>query len=135
MTFAEALAAQPQWIVWWVNWMMAVFVVSSLVFLFSGATRMSALFTALAFFLGAVLLNLMYNQMGYVRLLGLPHLVFWIPLAAHLWKRLRSGKVTGLFRSVMIVLLVTILVSLVLDIADVARYIFGDRTPTILPPE
>lgn len=114
--------------------MMAIFAVSTLVFLFSGATRMTALFTALAFILAAVLLNMMYDKLGYVRLLGLPHLVFWTPLAIHLWQRLRSGAVAGLFRWVMIVLLVTVLASLMLDAADVARYLFGERTPAILPP-
>lgn len=134
MTFSEAIAAQPQWIGWWVNWMMAVFAVSAIVFLFSAATRLAALLTLLAFIAGAVLLNLMYQQMGYVRLLGLPHLIFWTPLAVYLRARLRSRDVTGVFRIVMYVLLATILVSLIFDSVDVARYLLGERKPAILPP-
>ena len=135
MTFSEAIASQPQWIVAWVYFMMAVFALSILVLACSKTTRLAALFAALAFILGAVMLNVMYGQMGYVRLLGLPHLVFWTPLAVYLWTRLRSGAVTGIFRITMIVLLATIAVSLAFDIADVARYLAGERTPTILPAQ
>ncbi len=133
MTFSEAIASQPQWIMVWVYFMMGVFALSTLVLAASKTTRLAALFAALAFIFGAVLLNLIYERMGYVRLLGLPHLIFWTPLAVYLWTRLRSGTVTGIFRITMIVLLATITVSLAFDLADVARYLAGERTPAILP--
>ena len=133
MTFSEAIASQPQWIMVWVYFMMGVFALSILVLAVSKTTRLAALFAALAFIFGAVLLNLIYERMGYVRLLGLPHLIFWTPLAVYLWMRLRSGTVTGIFRITMIVLLATITVSLAFDLADVARYLAGERTPAILP--
>lgn len=133
MTFSEAIASQPQWIMVWVYFMMGVFALSILVLAVSKTTRLAALFAALAFIFGAILLNLIYERMGYVRLLGLPHLIFWTPLAVYLWTRLRSGTVTGIFRITMIVLLATITVSLAFDLADVARYLAGERTPAILP--
>ena len=71
----------------------------------------------------------LYQQLGYVKLLGLAHIVAWTPLAIHLWFKLRSPHVTRAPRIIIGVVLATIMFSLVFDYVDAARYIAGDRTP------
>jgi len=127
MSFEDALATQPQWVRVWVLWMAVVTVGSLVVLLFSKNTRRDAL---VVFALNAgnfAVMQWLYAQVGYVRLLGLPHIVFWTPLAAYLVWRLRTGTIRGPFRQVMWVLLVTISVSLIIDYVDVARYLLGER--------
>jgi len=129
MTFNEAIAAQDLWLRVWVYWMMAAFFGVTLILLAARTTRRDALAVAGAFILGAVLMSVMYDRLGYVRLLGLPHLIFWAPLAVYLWVRLRDEAVTAPQRPAIWLLLATIGVSLVFDVSDVARYLLGERAP------
>lgn len=66
---------------------------------------------------------------GFTRLLGLGH-VLWIPLLYFLWTRLPETPVNG-FGTWMRVLITLNAASLVIDSADVIRYIRGDREETI----
>lgn len=131
MTFNEALAEQPQWVQYWVTFMSAVLVGSVIVFLFSKATRRDALIVVLLNIPNFVLMQWLYGELGYVRLLGLPHVLFWTPLAIYLFLRLRNPAIVTPFRQVMWLLLITIAVSLVFDYADVVRYLLGETDPTL----
>jgi len=69
------------------------------------------------------------QQLGYVKLLGLAHIVACTPLAIYLWFKMRSEGVPRAPRVIMGVVLAVISVSLVFDYMDAIRYIAGDRTP------
>ncbi len=71
----------------------------------------------------------LYQQIGYVKLLGLAHIIAWTPLAVHLWFKMRAPDVTKAPRLIMGVVFTIILVSLAFDYVDAIRYLAGDRTP------
>jgi integral membrane sensor domain MASE1 len=71
--------------------------------------------------------------MGYVKLLGLPHIFVWTPLAIYFVTLLRRPDVPVWPRRVIVVALGTILISLAFDYTDVARYLLGERTPLARP--
>ncbi|MGF1620349.1 MAG: hypothetical protein ACFCUR_07020 [Rhodomicrobiaceae bacterium] len=133
MTFEEALAQQPQWVQIWVNVMAVILVGSFITLLFSRATRRDALIILLVNIPNVLLLQWMYAQLGYVRLLGLPHLIFWTPLAVYLAQRLRDPAIVAPFRQVIWLLLAMMLISLAFDYTDVARYLLGERAPLTGP--
>lgn len=74
----------------------------------------------------------LYGQVGFVRLLGLPHLIFWIPLVAWFVFRLRRGGLPRMALTATLILTVTLSISLVFDAVDVARWLLGERA-SLLP--
>jgi len=77
----------------------------------------------------------LYAAVGFVRLLGLPHLVFWTPLVVWLVVRLRAETPPPTPQRQALWLLVgSYVVSLGFDLADVIRYALGERG-SLLPPE
>jgi len=132
MSFQDALAQQPDWVVYWVNWMTLIFGVSFVAFLFSRHTRGAALAVFLAYTAGVLMLFWLYAELGYVRLLGLPHVLFWTPLAIYLIWRLRDRQIPTPLRLLMGVLLATVVISLGFDYTDVARYLLGEREPLVM---
>lgn len=78
----------------------------------------------------AVLIQaVVYTQRGFVRLLGAAH-ILWLPMFG--WMALRLGLITldpGL-RVWLAVLLTTNIISLIIDVTDVMRFVRGERTPS-----
>lgn len=131
MTFDEALAQQPQWVQLWVNWMGLVLIGSFVALLFSRATRRDALILLAANVPMVFFMQWLYGQLGYVRLLGLPHVIVWTPLVIYFLWRLRDPAITVPFRQIIWLLLATMIISLGFDYADVVRYLLGEREPLI----
>jgi hypothetical protein len=84
---------------------------------------------------GPLLLAIAWRQRGLTRLLGIAHLVPWLPLVAYLLARVTTSaageRITAssdptLFGYV-VVLLATVGVCLALDVLDVARWLWGER--------
>ncbi len=127
MSFEDALALQPQWVQIWIMWMGIAILTAIVVLLFSQATRRDAL-VILATNIGVYFAMMwLYEQVGYVRLLGIVHLIFWTPLVVYLWWRLKDAAITAPFRQIMWIFLATMVVSLMFDTADVVRYLLGER--------
>jgi hypothetical protein len=72
---------------------------------------------------------IMYWLIGYVRLLGLSHVLWWTPLFAWLLPLLRTERPAGRFRIWVYLLVASDLASLAIDYVDVFRYLAGDREP------
>jgi len=127
MSFEDAIATQSTWVRYWVSWMGIAIIGTMIALLFSKATRRDSAIilatTAIVYFL----MMWLYQKVGFVRLLGIVHVVIWTPLAAYLLWRLRDPEITAPFRQVIIVFLATIVLSLAFDYVDVARYILGER--------
>lgn len=66
---------------------------------------------------------------GFVRLVGIGHLVAWIPLLAWLALRLNEIPTGGGLRSWVLSILVLNGLSLAIDLVDVVRYTRGEREP------
>jgi len=134
MTFQEALAQQPLWVQIWVNVMTVVLLGAFVTLLFSRQTRRDALVLALGYAANVAAMLWLHSEFGFVRLLGLPHVLFWTPLVIYFLWRLRDRRITAPFRQVIWLLVAVMVVSLGFDYADVARYLLGETAPLASAP-
>lgn len=76
----------------------------------------------------SVIVSAMFKVYGYTRILGLGHIVVWLPLFAYLWK-MRHGFPEKVWVNRFIVVFVVVNgISFGLDSVDVVRYALGDRS-------
>ena len=133
MTFKEALAAQPAWLGWWLNWLLIGTLVLPTVLVIWRKTRIVGLVTVAVIVASGFGVVTMFDRLGYVKLLGLPHVVLWTPLVIWLISVWRRGDMPDWPRRIMAVVIVTMLISLAFDYADVLRYLLGERAPVGAP--
>lgn len=120
MTLFRGILAEPTHLLLWISWLIAVN--SAAVFFLS---RIEARWVLGAWVLNALLMTALAELNGYNRLLGLSHVLLWTPLLVCLWRRReRYAGGTPAERWIRIVF-VTNLVSLVVDVLDVGRYLVG----------
>ncbi len=112
---------EPLWLQAWVGWMMLVNT-AALLFLKQPAARV----VLVAWIGNIITMGVLYEMVGYVRLLGLSHVIWWTPLAVYLWRQRAQFQAPDWFGYWGRVLLATILASLVIDYIDVVRYLLGD---------
>jgi len=106
----------------WIFWMMIINT-ASVAFLKEVPARIClALWIA-----NGITMPLMAESLGYVRLLGLSHVIWWTPLAIYLFRKRKDFDRTTWFGRWAIAVLLTNSVSLIIDYVDVIRYIAGDR--------
>lgn len=129
MTIQETLTLLPDWLLWWFNWLVFAVAVLPLSLLIWLQSRKTGVITVLASILAGAAVYGMFRQMGYVKLLGLPHLLIWGPLAVYLFRKQAKDAMPIAARWIIRVVLVTLLISLAFDVVDVARYILGERAP------
>jgi len=125
------VAKLPQWVQIWINILVPVLLIGTVVLFFNAATRKLAVVCLVLLVLGGATVIFLHSQMGMVRLLGLGHIIFWLPLLIIMVKRLRTHSLTGVFRFAMIVIAVTLTATLAFDIVDVVRWIIGERGPIV----
>jgi hypothetical protein len=123
-SFGEHVLAQPLWLKVWIGWMIVVNTAS-----FAVLSRTAGRATALAWLGNLATMTVLFAMLGYVRLLGLSHVLWWTPLLVFLWRQ-RPWPATGTFGLWIRILFVTNLVSLVVDYLDVARYLLEGRGAT-----
>ncbi len=87
MSLTEAIATQPLWVQIWVNALFLGAFVLPLALLFWHQSRLVGLVTVAASLLAVGGILWLHAQMGYVRLLGLPHILFWTPTVVYLWRQ------------------------------------------------
>lgn len=121
--FMRDIAAGPAWVEAWVNFMGVVFFLA-IPFAF---VRVEARWALVVMALSLPAMLGLYAAVGFVRLLGIVHVVLWTPLAVYLWRRRNAWRMRETLAGKWIALLfVTILVSLAFDYSDVVRYLLGD---------
>ena len=130
MTLPEAIALQPAWLNIWLNWLMFGGFIAPLALLIWRPTRLAGVVTLIAGVLSAFGVSYLFDKLGYIKLLGLPHILFWTPAAFLLWQTSKQ-ELPKYARPVLWLVLGTIIVSLVFDYTDVIRYILGERAPTV----
>jgi len=129
MTMQEAIALQPAWIGMWLRVLLLCAFILPISLVIWKKTRIAGIITPLASFASAFATGQLYNAVGYVKLLGVPHIIFWTPLVIYLIALWRSDDLTKIPRIILSVVIGAILISLAFDYVDLARYILGDRTP------
>lgn len=126
---AAAIATEPLWLRIWVLFLGLV-VLGSVLFAVTrrdGRWRLrpepfAIVASGIA---AAVFMDWLYGVVGYVRLLGLGHLIFWTPVYVWIVRR-RGGLEASLFRRYIDLYLVVAGISLVIDAIDVVRWMLGD---------
>lgn len=135
MTLNDHIMAQPLWLQSWVIWM-AVINVIAVLFLVGWKDgrpkfgHIEAVIIIACLLVMAPSMDWLFGQVGYVRLLGLVHVVFWTPLVVYLWKRHPLHPHDSVFGIYLRVLMATIVASLIIDYIDVARHLLGDGALT-----
>ena len=130
--FNEAMfSLATGWMTVWLYWMSFAIIVTPLVLVFSKATRLDAVIVLLTNIAMLVGMSWVYDQMGYVRLLGIVHVILWTPLFIYLVFRARRGEMPLLCRLAIWMFVATLAVSLVFDYTDVVRYLLGERDSMI----
>ena len=110
----------------WLLQMLAANMVIPLFFL----GRLEAQVVLATFVVSLMLMTVLTAISGFSRLLGLGHM-FWIPLLWFLWTRLDGAPSDTFFGLWLRVLITLNALSLVIDTADVIRYIAGEREEAI----
>lgn len=95
--------------------------------LFFGSLEAQVVLGAMMF--GAILQSLIFSRLGFVRLLGVGH-VLWLAMVPWIWLRADQATTPGM-RNWMMAVVVMNGISLVIDVADVVRYLKGDREPQV----
>jgi len=122
--FLQDVDAAPQWVQLWLLFMGVVLALS----IPFAAKCAEARWALLVMALSAPAMITLHHMVGYVRLLGIVHVVLWTPFVIYLWGRRAQWRVRDSLSGKWIVLLFsTMIVSLVFDYADVVRWILGDR--------
>jgi len=133
MTFDQAIATQPEWIFYWVNFLGTVMFAAPVVMLIYRVSRPVGLAILIINIIAVAAMLTLYNQIGFVRLLGIVHVVIWVPLLLWLWPR-RDVDWPMPPRLALLVFMAAIAVSLAFDIVDVARWVLGERD-SMLPTQ
>lgn len=132
MSFQQAIAMMPFAIQLWVKWMNIAAIGATVIFFIFRETRRDGVINIIATAVMVGLTMVLYSKVGFVRLMGLPHVLIWTPLAIHFIRRLMTGEIRMISRVAMMVFTGTILVSLVFDYLDVISYLLGDHS-SMLP--
>lgn len=108
------------------SWVIILMVMNTASILF--LKRVEARWVLAAWIPNGIFMSWLLTQVGYTRMLGLSHVIFWTPLLIYLWMRRDKWNVSGSLTGKWLVGLFAVnLISLVIDYADVARYIMGDH--------
>lgn len=133
MTLEEAMADQAAWLNIWLPILMFGSFALPILLLIWKPSRIAGIVAIMAGLLSFFAISWMYEKLGFVKLLGLPHVLFYTPVVIYFATRLRSGLLPKYAAWIMSASLVIILISLAFDYTDVARYFLGERTPTAVP--
>lgn len=130
-TLGEAMAAEPLWLRTWIQVLVAAHL-GSLLFVAGREqgrwkVRTEPIAILSVFLAAGLAMGRLYEEIGYVRLLGIAHLVFWTPVYAWvLFARRERHPLRTPFGAYLHFYLVIAGISLAIDAIDVARYMMGD---------
>jgi hypothetical protein len=127
----DAMFSNTGGIRFWFYWLGYVIVATPVILAFSKATRRDALIVLLTNISVILAMGWLYRQIGYVRLLGIVHVILWTPLFVYLFNRAKNGEMTLAFRLVIWLFVATLAVSLAFDYVDVVRYLLAERDSMI----
>lgn len=124
--FNKGLMLMP---IQWQTWLILL-VGANMVVPFFYLYRLEAQVALGTIMLSMMLMTVITQRTGFTRLLGLGH-IGWFPMIYFFWTRLSQIPADNLFGIWLRALMIINAVSLVIDVADVVRYIAGDRLETI----
>ena len=119
------LRFHPLWLAW-IGLLTGANMVAPLLFL----PAPEAVWTLAAFLTAAMTQMLMFSRLGFVRILGVAH-ALWFPLVIWIWIRMDAVPTDDPMYLWMASLVALNSISMAIDVADVGRYLAGERTPTL----
>jgi asparagine N-glycosylation enzyme membrane subunit Stt3 len=132
VTLSQALETQPLWVQYWNYFMVFCIVLVPLSLLIWKQSRFTSVIVVAASLLAGVGVFRIFDALGYVKLLGLPHVIVWTPLVWFLFRQIKRNDMPVWPRRIILLVLAVFLVSLSFDYVDVLRYVLGENTAT--PP-
>lgn len=129
-TLNEAIATEPLWLQGWVFLLVAVNL-AALLFVVAREdgrwrVRLEPIAILASFLAAGAFMGWLYEQVGYVRLLGLAHLLFWGPVWVWILTRRAAIGTGSWFGKYVYAYLVVAGISLAIDAVDVVRHLLGD---------
>ena len=130
-TLGEAMASEPLWLRTWIQVLVAANL-GAVLFVVGREEgrwkiRSEPIAILLAFLAAAIAMGRLYEEIGYVRLLGIAHLVFWGPAYGWiLFARRSRYPLRTPFGAYLHFYLVIAGLSLLVDAIDVIRHLTGD---------
>ena len=129
-TLGDAIASEPMWLLTWI----AVLVGTHFLALAFVAhrdqdqwrLRWEPMAIVVSFMIAGTVMEMLYARFGYVRLLGLAHLIGWLPIYSWLLYRRRTIGLSSLWGRYVHLYLAVAGLSLIVDAADVVRFLVGD---------
>jgi hypothetical protein len=115
----------------WNAWVMllAVVNIAGAIFFFE---QFEAKFAVIGMLGSMLVMQVVYAKFGFVRLLGLGHIVFWVPFVGWNIFRLAGGEsMPPNFRIWLVVVSLFNTASLLIDLGDVVRYFKGERSEIV----
>ncbi|MEJ6704475.1 MAG: hypothetical protein ACKVKL_02555 [Pseudomonadales bacterium] len=129
-SLGDAIATQGVFLQGWVMVLVGTHLISLLLSVYKQDGKFKIRYESLAivgsFFVAGASISWLYEQVGYVRLLGLPHLIFWTPVFVWVLSRALKGQYSAPFKQYVYLYLTVAGVSLAIDTLDVVRYLLGD---------
>lgn len=116
------IAALPQWVQLWMNWMMIVLGPSALI---AAIFRVEARWLVLAVLLTIPATMAMGVYVGWNGLWGLTHIVLWGPVAIYMARRFSQIEVKSIYGVWYVLALATLWISLVFDAKDIGAYLLS----------
>lgn len=123
MDMMQDIAREGPLLQGWVFWLMIINTASILFIVH----RVEARWVLAAWVVNMFLMGFLYDNYGYVRLLGLSHIILWTPLLVYLWRRRDNIDRSTWGGRYLALLFISNFVSLVFDYLDLARYFLGDQ--------
>jgi hypothetical protein len=120
----QQMAVLPQWVQYWMNWMMFIFLVS-VVFVWKFKTSRYVL---AAFILTFPVAMLVFYVTQNAHFLGIAHLILWAPLLSGLIKyeiKQENFNFASIYGIWLVLLMTTISISLVFDTRNIAMIMLG----------
>tara|TARA_B110000444_G_scaffold252260_1_gene281291 strand:+ start:1162 stop:1563 length:402 start_codon:yes stop_codon:yes gene_type:complete len=124
------MASEPLWLQAWIM-LLVIANLAAIPFVLTkveGAWRFrkECLAIVVSFMVAGMQMNWMYSTFGYVRLLGLAHLIAWTPAFVYVLMRRKELDMSMVFAKYLHFYLVVAGISLAIDFVDVVRYLLGD---------
>lgn len=123
MTMNDHMATYPLWVQIWLGIMMLMLALA-IPFAIKDWRARWVLLSMIPIMLS---MNVLFANFGFSRILGLAHIIWWTPLWLYLWRSRRQHPARVWTGRYVLFALGVIGLSLILDYADVARFILGER--------
>ena len=116
------VAALPQWVQLWMNWMILVLGVGAIVF---SIFKVEARWLLLAMLLTVPATMMMGVYVGWNGLWGLTHILLWTPVVIYMARRLSLIEVRSVYGAWYVLAMGTMVICLIFDIKDVGQYLLA----------